>query len=138
MTGKYGTEVATSVERIEGSWSINGETYTLITEDTRKETLDLIGEYMEVAATVEDASGPEDIPDGLGEDIDNFRWEDEDNEMDMVESVISEKLIKPEVNASDVPQRKLSALFEGMMQAWNEGEQIKAAKAEMPLDEGNG
>jgi len=138
MTGKYGTEVATSVERIEGSWSINGETYALITEDTRKETLDLIGEYMEIAATVDGAEDESDIPDGLGEDIDDFAWEDEDSEKDMVESVVSEKLIKPEVDPNRVPQRKLRALFEGMMNAWNEGTQVTAAKNEMPLDKGNG
>lgn len=138
MSDEYGTDVATSVERLEGSWSINGKSYKLVTEDTRKETLDLIGEYMEIAATVENAEGESDIPEGLGEDLDNFSWEDDDSEKDMVESVVDEKLIKPDVEVSQVPQRKLRALFEGMMEAWNEGEQVKAAKTEMPLDKGNG
>jgi hypothetical protein len=137
MTDEYGAEVATSVETIEGTWSINGQTFKLQTKDTRKETLDLIEEYMEVAQTVDSAEDESDIPEGLGKDIDNFSWEDEDSDTDMVESVIGEKLVKPEVDVSQVPQRKLGALFEGMMEAWQEGEQVKSAKAEMPVSEGN-
>jgi len=83
------------------------------------------------------AEGQE-LPEGAGEDLPNFPWESEDDEdKDIIESVISEKLIKPEIDPQDAPVRKLRALFEGMMQAWSEGKQIKDAKGDMPLDEGN-
>lgn len=139
MSDEYGQEVATSVETLEGSWSINGETYKLRTKDTKKRTLDLIGEYMELAARVDSIDDEtEEIPEDIerqAENLANFPWED-DSDVDMVESVVSEKLIKPDVDVNEVPQRKLRALFEGMMEAWSEGEVVKSAKKEMPI-EGN-
>lgn len=136
MSDRFGTDVATRKETIEGTWTIDGKTYDLITEDTTKGTLDLIGEYLELAATVENAEDESDIPEGLGEDLDNFAWEEADSDKDMVESVVDEKLIQPEIDVSDAPMRKLRSLFEGMMEAWNEGKKVKNAKEEMPL-EGN-
>lgn len=137
-TDRFGTEVATRKERIEGTWEFDGETYDLITEDTTKGTLSLIEEYGRVAERAAQAEDPEDLPDDLGEDIDDFPWESEDDEdIDWLESVIREKLIKPEVDVDKTPLRKLRALYEGMMDAWGEGETVAAAKADMPLDEGN-
>jgi len=139
MVDKYGTEVATSVETLEGEWSINGESYKLVTKDTKKATLDLIGEYMQIAASVDGLEEGDEIPEEVetqAENLANFEWETEDDEKDMVESVVSEKLIKPDVDVNQIPQRKLRALFEGMMDAWNEGTVVKNAKEEMPI-EGN-
>ncbi len=134
MSDRFGTEVAASKERIEGTWTVDGETYDLITEDTSKGTLELIEQYMQLANRV--AEGDE-LPEDAAEDLDNFPWEEEDNEKDIIESVVDAKLIKPEVNPQDAPIRKLRALFEGMMQAWSEGKQVRDAKDDMPLEEGN-
>jgi len=136
MSDRFGTEVATQKEQIEGTWSIDGQEFALITEDTSKGTLELIEEYMQLANRV--AEG-EEIPEGAAEDLDNFPWEDDDDEdTDIIESVVDAKLIKPEVNPQDAPIRKLRALFEGMMNAWSEGKQVKDARHDMPLDdEGN-
>lgn len=141
MSDRFGTEVATSIDRIEGTWEVDGEEYALITEDTTKGTLSLIEEYGRVADQAMQADDPSELPDDLGDDLDNFPWEDEDSDddKDWLESVIDEKLIKPEVDADEAPVRKLRALFEGMMDAWGEGKLVKDAKDEMPLedDEGN-
>jgi len=134
----YGAEIATSKETIKGTWEWDGEEYDLITKDTTKGTLDLIGEYMEVAQTVENAEGEDDIPEGLGSDLDDFPWDhDHGSDADMVEIVVGEKLVKPEVDVNEVPMRKIRALFEGMLEAWNAGETVKDAKGQMPVDNPN-
>lgn len=135
---RFGTAAATRRDQIEGTWSLDGETYDLITEDTSKGTLNLIEEYGRVAQRAAQAESPEDLPDDLGDDLDDFPWEDEDSEdVDFIESIVREKLVKPDVDVDDVPIRKLRALYEGMMDAWGEGKAVADAKDEMPLDEGN-
>lgn len=137
MSDRFGTDVATRKEQIEGTWTVDGEEFALITEDTSKGTLELIEQYMQLANQVAQAESEDDIPDGLGEDLDNFPWEDEDDEKDVIETVVDAKLVKPEVDVQNTPVRKLRALFEGMMGAWNEGELVADAQDQMPLDEGN-
>ena len=134
MTDKnYGADVATKKEQIEGTWSIDGDEYDLLTEDTTKQTLNIIEQYMEVAQSLEEG----DVPEGAAEDLPNFPWEDDDSEKDFIESILDAKLIKPEIDVQDAPIRKLRALFEGCFETWSEGKRVKNAKEEMPLDKGN-
>lgn len=130
----YGADVAQTKDRIEGTWTINGNAYDLVAEDVTKGTLDLVEDYMAVAQRFE--SG-EDVPEDAVDHLDNFPWEDENDDTDLIESLLSEKLVKPEIDVSETPVRKLMALFEGMFEAWTEGEPVKSAKAEMPVDGGN-
>lgn len=125
MTDRFGTDVATRKEQIEGTWTVDGEEYALLTEDTTKETLELIEDYMALAEEISQAESPDDIPEDAGEDLPDFPWEDEDDDKDIVESVVGAKLIKPDVDPQQTPVRKLRALFQGMMEAWTEGKQVK-------------
>jgi len=134
MSDEYGANYATQKETIEGTWSIDDREFKLETEDVSKATLDLIGEYTQLAAMFEEGEVPEDA----GEELDDFPWEDEDDDRDFIESVVGEKLHKPEIDVNDTASRKLSAIFAGMFDAWQEGTVVKDAKDGMPLeDEGN-
>lgn len=136
-TDRFGTSVAQEKDTIEGTWSIDGQEFALITEDTAKGTLNTIDEYLKVAAQIDAAEGPDDIPDDVVEDLPDFPWEDENEDIDFIESVLKEKLKKPDIDIEETPTRKLSALFEGMMEAWGEGTKVTEAKEEMPIDKGN-
>jgi len=112
MTDRFGTDVATRKEQIEGTWTVDGEEYALLTEDTTKETLELIEDYMALAEEISQAESPDDIPEDAGEDLPDFPWEDEDDDKDIVESVVGAKLIKPDVD----PQQTLAEHAERFIQ----------------------
>lgn len=141
----YGQNVIDRTDVLEGKWSFAGQDFDLEVEDISGQDFDLIKEYTQLAMGVE-AIGQD--PDNVdekdieqlndkAEDLDNFSWEDEDDDTDLIKSVIDAKLVNPKVDQT-TGQSKLQALFQGMMQTWQESESVKASKEEMPLDEGNG
>lgn len=135
---KYGASVATQKEQIEGTWELDGEEYSLLTEDTTKGTLGLIEEYMALTHKAETGEIDETELEERAEQLDNFPWEEDgDDDKDFIELVIEGKLIKPEIDVDDVPVRKLEPIVIGMMQTWGEGKQVADARDQMPLDEGN-
>ncbi len=129
----YGADYATQKETIEGTWRIDGREFALETEDVTKRTLDLLGEYMALAQQYEEG----DVPEGAGDDLEDFPWESEGDDRDFIESVVDEKLHKPDIDVDETVSRKLSAIFVGMFEAWQEGETVKAAREEMPVEGGN-
>ena len=96
-------------ETLEGTFSIKGETYPLVVEEPT------LGEL-------------EDLEDDLDEDAD---------EEAVIREMVENYLVDPEVNANAVGVSKLRPLFEGMQEAFQDGDAFEAAEAEMPLDEGN-
>jgi len=129
----YGEDVLTTTDTVEGTWNYNGTEYGLQAEEITKGTLDLIGEYAQLAQQAEETG---EVPEGAAENLDNFPWESDDSDKDFIESVISEKLLKPDVDPNNVSIGKLTALFEGLMETWQEGKVVTEAKEEMPI-EGN-
>jgi hypothetical protein len=143
---EYGQSIIEQTHTLEGHWSYGGNSYKLEVEDISGHDFGLIQEYTQLAMGVE-AMG--DDPDNVSEsdieelnskaeNLDNFSWESEDGDTDLVQSVIQAKLVKPDVEISTTGHSKLQALFEGMMETWQESEAVKSAKEDMPLDEGNG
>jgi len=54
-----------------------------------------------------------------------------------VQSVLDEKLVNPSPDVENTGMSKLRALFEGVMLAWQESDEVADAKEEMPLKSGN-
>jgi len=131
------------LERLRGTWEYRGEEYDLLVEDISYPDWQLVQQYAAIAGQVQslDESGGEvsdDVVDSLteqAESLDNFSWED-GGDADFVESVISAKLLAPEVDLQVTSQDKISALIEGMMQTWSRSVDVEQAEGEMPI-EGN-
>ena len=96
-------------ETLEGTFTVGGETYPLVVEEPT------LGEL-------------EELEDDLGEDAD---------EEAVIRRMIENYLVDPEVDPDAMGVSKLRPLFEGMQEAFQNGEAFEAAEAEMPLDSGN-
>lgn len=124
----YGAAYLTATETIEGSWGPNGDDYPLKVEDISIGSFELLQQYAEVAAL---AAGEDGDPDEerlaeaneRAEDLDPLPWEDEVDEDGFLEATIQAKLKRPDVDISEARAHKLRYLFEGMMEAWQEGNQ---------------
>lgn len=146
MTDEYGQSVLEQTHVLEGTWEFAGNEYDLEVADISGEDFNLIQRYMEIAMGVEavgndpEAVSDEDIDtlNEKAETLDDFSWEDKDENKGFIQSVIDAKLERPKVDVNNTGQSKLQALFGGMMQAWQESESVKTSKEAMPLDEGNG
>ena len=134
MTDKteYGADILTQSETIEGTWEYNGEEYKLEVKDISKQTLDLVEDYAALAQNIAFLQRSEDMNEDeiderieeinkQAEDLENFSWEDEDDDTDFIESIVNEKLVKPDIDPSEVRVHKLRHVFEGMFKAWQEG-----------------
>ena len=141
MTNDYGAEIATRTDTIEGTWSLGGETYNLEVKDAKYKTLRLLQEYATLAQSI-DGVGTDPTEEELesieeqAENLENFPWEDDNSNVDFVKSIFDEKLINPDIDADEANARAISAILQGIINAWQEGESVKAAKEEMPV-EGN-
>lgn len=135
MTDNYGAEYAVQKDTLKGTWSIDDKEFDLVVEGISKGTLNLIEEYMQAARQAERIEDDE-AAENLAEGLEDFPWEN-GQDKDAIDSIIDAKLVKPEIRAEDIDFRKLLAIVEGMMQAWQEGEQYREAKQEMPIDQGN-
>jgi len=144
----YGQEIVNDAEQIlEGKWEWNETEYELKVYNIGYKDKRRIQQYGTLAATVDGmADDADDIE--IGEDeietlqeqaesLENFSWEDDEEDRDWIASVVEEKLVRPEVDVEQTSTPKLGAIIEGMMQTWEESQSVKNAKAEMPVDEGN-
>jgi hypothetical protein len=139
----YGQEILNEgLNRLEGTWEYNGETYDLLVEDINYEDFTLAQQYAALAQQINgledrDSVAEEDVENlaSEAEQLDDFSWEDDGNR-DFIPSMVDAKLIKPEVDIQNTPVSKLRALVGGMMQAWQEESGVSEAREEMPL-EGN-
>lgn len=100
--------------------------------DITKGELEKVEKHERVALRAAQGTASEEELDNLPD----FEWEDEDEDVDYIESLIDEKLLSPDVDPNDVPTQKLRVLVEGMLDAWGADTEIKAAAEEMPV-EGN-
>ena len=139
----YGQDlVDRGLEILKGSWEYDGEKKDLLVEDISYPDFKLAQQYGVLSArfqSLEDAD-PDDIDeDELAEQVeslDDFSWESEDEDKDFVVTMVENKLVKPNANPESLPTSMLRALVEGMMETWQESEDVATAKEEMPL-EGN-
>jgi hypothetical protein len=62
---------------------------------------------------------------------------DDGDEADAIRMMIDQYLERPAVKPDDIGISKLFAVFEGMRDCWQGGQQFDAAREEMPVDTGN-
>jgi hypothetical protein len=155
MPENYGQDVLDEHDEIiRGTWEYGGEEYALKCESISYADFKLVQQYGAIAgqvaaieaeaeATAADGDAADSDLEAQVEDVqeraeglDDFSWEADDEDRDFVESVIGEKLVQPEPDLATTSPQKLSALVDGMIEAWQEGETVAQAKAEMPV-EGN-
>lgn len=141
----YGQDVVDrGTERLKGTWEYAGETYDLIVEDIERGDKQLIQRYMSAIAPILQAEeNDSDIDESDIEAIENelealgsYSWMDNELGDDPLAPVVSEKLIQPQADPAKLPDRKFEALITGMMETWQESDEIAEAREEMPL-EGN-
>jgi hypothetical protein len=96
-------------DKLRGSFEIAGDTYPI---ELREPTL------------------------GELEDIDS-RLSSGADESEAIREIVDEFLIAPEIDPDTIGVGKLRSLFVGMRETWMESDDIDAATAEMPLEEGN-
>lgn len=128
MSDNFWTERETLTAEV----TYGDHTQTIEVKDITKAELEKVERHEQVAmraarGTV-DADEIDELPD--------FAWEDEDADVDYIESLIDEKLVTPAVDPNRVPTQKLRVLVEGMLEAWGADSEIQAATEEMPV-EGN-
>jgi len=144
----YGQDIVNDAEQIlEGTWSWQGTEYELKVYNIGYKDKRRIEQYGTLAATVDGMAENGDEIDidetelerlqEQAENLENFSWEDDDEDTDWIASVVSEKLVRPEVDIEQTSTPKLSAIVQGMMETWEESQSVKNAKAEMPVEEGN-
>jgi hypothetical protein len=146
----YGQDIVDrGLERLQGTWEYNGTEYDLVVEEISWPDQQLLQKYMTtimpVIQAMESDADPEDVDidaQEINEQVRNlgtFSWEDDDvdpADRDLYRSVVEAKLIKPEVDVSQLGTKKTQALGRGMMEAWQEADDVAEARDEMPL-EGN-
>jgi len=139
----YGQDILNEgLNRLEGTWTYNGQEYDLLVEDINYEDFKLAQQYAALAQQInvlenKDSIAEEDVENLAteAEQLDNFSWEDS-GDRDFIPSMIDAKLLKPDVDIQTTPVSKLRALVGGMMQAWQEESGVSEAREEMPI-EGN-
>lgn len=138
----YGQSVLDTTDTLEGTWTYDGDEYNLKVEDISGANFSRLQEYvsgmMELQALGEDASESEiERIKADMEGVEAFSWEDEDNQSDLVLTLINEKLVKPACDPEETGNAKVHALLIGMVETWQEATAVGQAKEEMPLDKGN-
>lgn len=142
----YGQDIVDrGTERLKGTWDYQGEEYNLIVEDISYADKRLLQKYISVTAPVIQAQeAGDEIDEADAEEIEarlndlgSYSWMDSEIESDPVIPVVREKLIRPDTEPDNLPDEKLNPLVQGMMETWEESDEIEKAREEMPL-EGNG
>jgi uncharacterized membrane-anchored protein len=124
----YGADFLTETETIEGTWEYGEQEFDLLVEDISIGSFELLQKYTQVAqeAAGVDGEASEDDLEAVNqkaEDLDPLPWEDEVEADGFLEATIEAKLVKPDVVIADARAHKLRAVFEGMIAAWQEGNQ---------------
>ena len=101
-------KVAETREQYEGEWTWNGNTLPLLTNAPS------VGELEDIEERLDDAGQEEEVMDGL----------------------VNDYLVKPEIDADSIDSPKLGALFAGMQVAWSEAVDTSQIEDLMPV-EGN-
>jgi len=124
----YGADFLTETETIEGTWEYGDNGFDLLVEDISIGSFELLQKYTQVAqeAAGVDGDASEDDLEAVNQkadDLDPLPWEDEVEADGFLEATIEAKLVKPDVVIADARAHKLRAVFEGMIAAWQEGNQ---------------
>lgn len=124
----YGADFLTETETIDGTWEYGEQEFDLLVEDISIGSFELLQKYTQVAqeaAGVDDDASEEDLAavNEKADDLDPLPWEDDVEADGFLEATIEAKLVKPDVEISEARAHKLRAVFEGMIAAWQEGNQ---------------
>jgi hypothetical protein len=125
----YGANFLTESETIEGTWEYGENEFDLLVEDISVGSFELLQKYTQVAGEAMQAGGegPDEAAleevNKKAEELDPLPWEDDVDADGFLEATIEAKLVKPDVDLSDARAHKLRAVFEGMISAWQEGNQ---------------
>lgn len=123
---EYGANFLTREETIEGTWSYAGQEFKLQVKDISLGSQELLQEHMRIGMEAMGMDGEvdeerlEDVNE-RAENLDELPWEDDTEQDGFIEATIEAKLVKPSVDIADARAQKMRAVFEGMMQAWQEG-----------------
>lgn len=123
---EYGASFLTREETIEGTWEYGGQEFKLQVKDISLGSQELLQEHMRIGMEALGMDGEVDEErladvNKRAEELDSLPWEDDTEQDGFIESTIEAKLVKPSVNIADARAQKMRAVFEGMMQAWQEG-----------------
>lgn len=125
----YGANYLTKEETIEGTWGPNGDDFPLEVKDMSKSEFELVQKYGEVSNQAL-TTDPEEVTEEEieevkreAEELDDLPWGDEVDSDSWLQQTIEAKLVRPDVDLEDARVHKLRELMEGMMQAWQEGNQ---------------
>lgn len=127
MSDEYGAELLVESEIIEGTWTYNGQVKKLKVEDISQGSAELLKQYMKVAGMAMNLDDDEVDEEKLeavnkeAEDLDELPWEGDTEHDSVIECTIEAKLVRPDVPVSDMRSPKAKAVFEGMWEAWQEG-----------------
>jgi len=122
---EYGAAYLTQSETIQGSWEYNGRDFKLAVEDISMGAFKTLQEYMKVGVMASQVE--EDDEDAISEledsaeNLEDLPWDEDTEAEGFIESTIEAKLHKPSVDVSAARAPKMQAVFEGMMEAWQEG-----------------
>lgn len=141
----YGQEILDDgLERLQGTWQYRGQAFDLVVEDIGYSDWKLVQQYGALSAQVDAFEGQDDISEAdvealaeQAESLEDFSWEGDDENPDFVETIIEEKLVRPEVDLETTSSDKVGAIVEGMIQTWQSSHDVEQAQGEMPLDTGN-
>lgn len=126
MSDEYGANFLTREETIEGTWEYADQEFKLEVKDISLGEQELLQEYMRVGMEAMGMDGDvdeerlEDV-NQRAEELEDLPWEDETDATGFLECTIEAKLVKPNVTISDARAQKMQAVFMGMMEAWQEG-----------------
>lgn len=129
------------VEPIDGTWEFDGDTHNLRVEALSYGDWKLVQQYAALSArfqSLDEDADEGDVEEAVetAEDLDDFSWEDPGEEVDFVATLINNTLEQPEIDPESTAYPIVSAIVEGMMEAWQESPKVAEAKDEMPV-EGN-
>lgn len=125
----YGANFLTEAETIGGTWEYGENEFDLLVEDISVGSFELLQKYTQVAGEAMQAGDGDPTEEQLeevnkkAEELDPLPWEDDVEADGFLEATIEAKLVKPDVDLADARAHKLRAVFEGMIQAWQEGNQ---------------
>jgi len=129
--------------RLNGTWEHEDVEYDLVVEDISYLDWRLVQQYAALMEQVARMGEKDEITDEdsenlekQAEDLDSFSWEDEDEQEDFVETLITNKLVKPDVDLTDTSSDVIREIVSGMVETWGEDKNVEQAREEMPL-EGN-
>jgi len=150
MSDKYGQDIIDSDgdDILEGTWEWQGREPTVEVRNISYDDQVLVQRYGSLMAELahiqerlengEDVSERErrHIEDQI-ERLDDFSWEDEDDQNDFIKEIVDHVIVKPEIDTSDTSLDKVVAVVEGAVSTLQESNSVRDAKGDMPVDTPN-